>query len=124
MSGKQQDRCRTEIMATVVKQVKGKFVQTNDWAFNNLTYQGMTRHMWGTNSLGRTGSWTASDGRQWRTECDTPVSGGNGCRSWIKASYITSSVVNGQRTYRWTNDWVVNNMVRFTNFPWLRPVGA
>lgn len=117
-------RCRTEIWATTVKQVDGQFVQTNDWVFNNLTYTGITRAKWGTNPLGNTGSWTADDGREWRTECDTAVSGGNGCRTWAKASLITSDVVNGQRIFRWTNDWVVNNLVRFGNTEPGQPVSG
>lgn len=106
-------RCRTLIWATTVQQVDGKFVQINGWAFNSLTYLGMTRAAWGTNPLATTGSWTATDGRQWRTECDTITSGGNGCRTWAKASFITSEVADGQRTFHWTYDWLLNNLLRF-----------
>lgn len=74
-----------------------RYSAANPWVFNNLTYlPAMTRAQWGTNPLARTGTWT-SGGRSWRTECDTPVTGRNGCRSYI-----------------WTNgSWVFNSMVQF-----------
>lgn len=107
-------RCRTDILATTVSFDGAKFVARTDWAFNNLLYIGdITRAAWGSNPLANNGSWTAADGRQWRAECDTPTTGRNGCRSWVKASYITSSLVDGQRTYAWTSGWLLNNMVRF-----------
>ena len=59
-------RCRTEIKATVVNHVGGRFVQKTGWAFNNLTYLASPRANWAANPLGRTGAWTASDSRQWR----------------------------------------------------------
>src|SRR5699024_9601422 len=77
----QTERCRTDIWATtVVKDANGAFKVTQGWAFNNLTYLPfMTRAAWGANPLANTGSWTAADGRQWRTECDTAATGRNGC---------------------------------------------
>ncbi|RMB57487.1 hypothetical protein EAX62_15740 [Tessaracoccus antarcticus] len=117
-------RCRTEILATVVSQVKGRFVQTNGWVFNNLTYVASPRTLWTTNPLAANGvvggnvAWTATDGRKWRTECDTATTGKNGCRSYsqarVIASYTTSS---GGRGFRWDSQWVFNNMVRFTSGP-------
>ncbi|MEO7588261.1 MAG: hypothetical protein ABIS84_09575, partial [Arachnia sp.] len=116
----QTQRCRTEIWATQVSQVKGKFVQANGWVFNNLTYAASSRNLWKTNPLAANGvvggnmSWAAADGRRWRTECDTALTGKNGCRSYSQAriieSYTTSS---GSRGFRWVNQWIFNNMVRF-----------
>ncbi|MCC2593987.1 hypothetical protein LKO27_11275 [Tessaracoccus sp. OS52] len=117
----QTTRCRTEIQATQVTQVNGRFVQKTGWVFNNLTYAASARSLWNTNPLAANGvdggkvAWTATDGRKWRTECDTAVTGRNGCRSYIEArvveSYTTSS---GSRGFRWVTKWVFNNMVRFT----------
>ncbi|WP_074437031.1 ExeM/NucH family extracellular endonuclease [Tessaracoccus massiliensis] len=112
----QTERCRTEIWATVVVIENGRFVRKNTWTFNNLTYLPyMTREAWGTNPLARTGEWTAeTDGRQWRTECDTARTGGNGCRSY---SYVTvykaTPARNGGYVFSQANEWVFNNIVMF-----------
>ncbi|WP_214292084.1 hypothetical protein, partial [Escherichia coli] len=112
--------CTTTIWATQVHEINGRFVEKTGWVFNNLTYAASPRSMWTNNPLaangkvGGTAAWTATDGRQWRTECDSATTGRNGCRSYIKAdvieSYTTSS---GARSYRWVNTWIFNNMVRF-----------
>ena len=103
-------RCRTEIKATVIKQVNGRFVQTTDWAFNNLTYIQGTRAEFAHNPLGFTNEWTVADGRRWKTECDTPRTGRNGCRSYAEVSFV--KVERGR--YVWTKDFVFNNLVRFS----------
>lgn len=89
--------------------------------FNNLTYKPSPRSIWRNNPLGGNGQvgfnkqWTGQDGRKWRTECDTAVSGRNGCRSYIWATvaeaYKTSS---GATSYRVTNKWLFNNIVQFS----------
>ena len=109
------ERCRTDIWATTVTQQGSRFVVSNGWVFNNLTYKPSPRAQWKGNPLGTTGSWTATDGRRWRTECDTAATGRGGCRSYIWstaiATYTTSS---GARAYRWENAWRFNNIVRFS----------
>lgn len=114
-------RCRTNILATQVSQVGGRFVARTDWVFNNLTYTAGPRTLWKSNPLGANGvvggkvSWTADDGRKWRTECDTENTGRNGCRSWIVARVIESYKTSGGATaYRWVSKEIFNNMVRFT----------
>ncbi|TRY19552.1 family 20 glycosylhydrolase [Tessaracoccus rhinocerotis] len=107
-------RCTTKIWATTVSQVGATFVGKTDWTFNNLTYlPHMSREQWAANPLGRTGHWTAADGREWRTECDTAVTGANGCRSYTRSDVVVSEQVDGRWTYRWDRIWVLNNMVRF-----------
>ena len=108
-------RCRTMIWATQVTQVNGVFQQNNGWVFNNLTYlPQMKRAAWGANPLAVTGSWTSSEGRQWRTECDTALTGRGGCRSFISTSVIeTKRGANGGYTYQWVTKELFNNMVRF-----------
>lgn len=106
-------RCRTEIWATTVAQVNGRFVQSSGWVFNNLTYLPMPKAAWGTNPLANTGTWTATDGRRWRTECGTALTGRNGCRSWVEARVITNVAGAGEPVrWGWTTIWVLNNMVR------------
>lgn len=87
-------RCRTELM------VGSGFAAT--WVFNNLTYLASPRSTWVNNPLaafgvvGGTHEWT-TNGRRWRSECDTASTGRGGCRSYI-----------------WTGGkWVVNNIIRF-----------
>ncbi|WP_185975738.1 metallophosphoesterase [Tessaracoccus rhinocerotis] len=109
-------RCTTSIWATTVVQGAAGFRQTNQWVFNNMTYLPyLDRTAWAANPLGHAGAWTADDGRRWRTECDTATTGRGGCRTYVEASVVTSDVVAGQRTYRWTTQWVFNNLVRFKN---------
>ncbi|MBB1510727.1 bifunctional UDP-sugar hydrolase/5'-nucleotidase [Tessaracoccus sp. MC1756] len=110
----QTERCRTEIWASTIKIVDGKFVQTNGWAFNNLTYLPAKRSLWGNNPLANTGSWTATDGRQWKTECGTAATGRDGCRSYAMATVYKA--VAGEKSgyvFSQSNEWVFNNIVMF-----------
>ena len=103
-------RCSTDIFATKISQVDGQYVAHKGWAFNNLTYLPSTRAQWDGNPLARTGSWTAEDGRKWKTECDTDATG-NGCRSYIWTSVVTESG-NGFATQ---NQWQLNNILQFAS---------
>ncbi len=103
-------RCRTEIKATQVKLIKGRYVSTYGWVFNNLTYKAAPRSQWSNNNLGKTAAWT-TNGRKWYTECDSPTTGYNGCRSYIWATHV---VAKGSG-YQQIQSWVFNNMVRFSN---------
>lgn len=105
-------RCRTEIIATTVVSSAGRFVATTDWTFNNLTYRESPRDQWKGNPLATPGEHTVN-GRQWRTECDTALTGRNGCRSWIRARVVEAVSSNPIR-YGWRTTWQFNNMVRFT----------
>lgn len=106
-------RCRTSIFGTQVTQENGKFVSRNGWVFNNLTYLPSPRKLWKGNPLGNSGEYTIN-GRQWETECDTPVSGRNGCRSYIRAQVIEVSPRGAGYVYEWKTKWVFNNIVRFS----------
>ena len=103
-------RCRTEIWATKKVASNGTYYNHNGWVFNNLTYLPSTRASWGTNPLGKAGSWTASDGRKWKTVCDTATTGGNGCRSYALAKVVVKS--GGKFVAE--SQWVLNNMVKFS----------
>lgn len=112
----QTERCRTEIKATQVTQVDGKFVSKNGWVFNNLTYKASPRSLYAGNPLGNLGGWTSADGRQWNTDCDSAATGRNGCRSYILARVIVADTPEpgASWTYHWETKWVMNNMVRFS----------
>lgn len=127
----QTQRCRTDIWSTQVTQVGKKFVQKTGWYFNNLTYISSPRSLWTNNPLGGYGahgatvSWTASGGRHWRTECDTAVSGGNGCRSYVTSRIVEAYTTSGGATaYRWVTKEVFNNIVRFGTLPIFKDVSA
>lgn len=109
----QTTRCRTSIFATQVTEVNGRFISKNGWVFNNLTYLASPRALWKGNPLGNAGNYTIN-GRQWRTECDTPVTGRNGCRSYIRSQVIEAVPRGAGYTYRWNTKWVFNNIVRFS----------
>lgn len=111
----QTERCRTDIWATVVVKTATGFEVRQGWAFNNLTYLPMmTRAQWAGNPLARTGTWTAADGRDWRTECDTAATGNDGCRSYTKAT-VYAALPKAGGGYRFTqqSQWVFNNIVQF-----------
>jgi len=103
-------RCTTEIYATKVVQKGGRWYKQNDWVFNNLSYLASPRETWANNPLGSTGSWTAADGRKWRTECDTPRTGNGACRNYIVAT--VASEKGGVVTQ--IKGEVFNSMVRFS----------
>lgn len=104
-------RCRTEIFATVIKKTPSGYQTVKGWAFNSLTYRWADRALWKNNPLGNKGSWTSTDGRQWRTECDTTTTGRGACRSYIMTTVISKK----GNTYRQDNVWVFNNQVLFNN---------
>lgn len=111
----QTTRCRTDIWASTVQSAGGTLSVVEGWTFNNLTYVASPRALWAGNTLGNTGSWTADDGRKWRTECDTAVTGGNGCRSYTWSNVaVAVPKSGGGYTYRWEYKEVFNNMVRFS----------
>lgn len=107
-------RCRTGIWSTQVRQINGKFVSRNQWAFNNLTYLASPRTLWKGNRLAFATRWTSKDGRRWYTECDTPATGRNGCCSYIQSRVIEATRKNGVWTYRWVTKYVFNNIVNFS----------
>ena len=112
-------RCRAEIKATQVQFKGGRFVEVNDWVFNNLTYLPSPRTQWKGNPLAADGvirgtkEWTTDDGRQWRVECDTATTGYGGCRAYIFSTIYRIKTMT-PRTYEQANDWVFNNVVLFT----------
>lgn len=103
-------RCSTDIWATKVVTHEGKYFTHNGWTFNNLTYLPAPARVWGDNPLANAGSWTADDGRQWKTECNTPTTGGNACRSYVLARVVDSA--GGAFTA--SNKWMLNNIVMFS----------
>lgn len=104
-------RCYTDIFATVIKQTPTGYVSVNDWAFNSLTYRWAPRALWVGNNLARNASWTSTDGRQWRTECDTVTTGRGACRSYINATVISRQ----GDTYVQNDTWLFNNQVLFSD---------
>ncbi|MDO5734988.1 MAG: bifunctional UDP-sugar hydrolase/5'-nucleotidase [Propionibacteriaceae bacterium] len=108
------ERCTTWIYGTQVELINGKFIQRNGWTFNNLTYKPSPRSVWKGNPLGYTNSWTATDGRKWMTECDTPNTGGNGCRSFIESKVVAATKkADGSYSYAMVTKFVFNNIVMF-----------
>ncbi len=109
------ERCRTFIYATQAELINGKVIQRNGWFFNNLTYKASPRSVWKGNPLGYTNTWTTAEGRKWKTECDTPATGGNACRSYIWTNtldYVKQK--NGSYAYKPNTKFVFNNIVRFS----------
>lgn len=106
----QTERCRTDIWATQIRLINGKYTQVNDFVFNNMTYLPSKRTLWKGNPLGTPGNHVVN-GRQWRTECDTPATGRNACRSFILTTVIEVNPAGG---YRQVNKYVLNNIVMFS----------
>ncbi|SHI87941.1 Peptidase family M23 [Tessaracoccus bendigoensis DSM 12906] len=117
----QTTRCRTEIWATVAVLQGGSYVRKEGWAFNNLTYLDSKRELWKNNPLGNAPSgkskeWVASDGRSWRTECDTALTGKGACRSYARTT-VVSAVARSGGGYNFSSKtaWTFNSIVRFSN---------
>lgn len=109
------NRCRAEIWSTTVTRENGKYVQKNDWNFNNLTYLPSPRALWKGNPLSLEGPFT-SEGREWKTSCADAWTGPNACRSFIKVTVIDAYLGNdGSRRYRDVEKWVFNNIVQFSD---------
>ena len=89
--------------------MNGKYTQVNDFVFNNLTYLPSKRSLWTGNPLATPGDHTVN-GRKWRTECDTPTTGRNGCRSYIMATVIEATPSG----YRQVDKYILNNIVMFS----------
>ncbi len=104
-------RCRTDIWSSTVVLHNGRFVPHDGWVFNTMTYLPSSRESWGTNPLANTGEWTATDGRQWRAECDTPSTGRGACRSHAVSNVIETA--SGR--YVTKEKWVINNIVLFSS---------
>lgn len=115
-------RCTTNIYGTKVFLQSGRWFKQNDWVFNNLTYLPSPRTMWAGNPLGSSGKWTAADGRQWESECDSPATGRGACRQYVQAG--VASEVGGVVTQKELR--VFNSLVKFetTNVPWVRAIPA
>ncbi len=101
-------RCRVEIWATNATWDGRRFAVKDRWTFNNLVYRPSARKQWAGNPLATPGDHEIN-GRQWRTECETAWTGGNGCRSMMLA-FVPH--YNGRR---YVNElkWVFNNTVQF-----------
>ncbi len=92
-------RCTTSIYGEKRNNAGAKY---KGWVFNTLTYLPSSRSAWSSNPLGNTGKFTGTDGRKWKTECDTAATGRNGCRSYALTGKGKSA------------KWVVNNLVQFS----------
>ncbi|WP_052459735.1 transglycosylase family protein [Tessaracoccus massiliensis] len=103
-------RCSTDIWAPKVVTVQGQHVLHEGWVFNNMTYLPSARGAWKGNPLATNRTWTAEDGRQWRTECDTAATGRNGCRTYA----LTTVVAHDDGKFVSENQWQFNNIVQFT----------
>ena len=65
--------------------------------------------------MGNPGSWVDTAGRSWRTECDTPLTGRNVCRSWTYGPVVVATRdARGYMTYSYVNLGRLNNIVRFS----------
>ncbi len=107
-------RCRTNIWATQVQYVKGRYVKKTGWTFNNLSYLASPRASWAGNNLARTNNKWDSGGKTWRTECDTAVTGKGGCRSYVWTKQVQAKKTGSTWTYVNAEGWVFNNLVLFS----------
>lgn len=103
-------RCTTDIYGTKVFVEKGRWYKQNDWVFNNMSYLPSPEAQWAANPLAKTGKWTATDGRKWRSECHTASTGRGACRNYIVAT--VGSETNG--VVKQKEMEVFNSMIRFS----------
>lgn len=108
-------RCRTNIWATQVQYINGRYVRKTGWTFNNLSYLASPRASWTGNHLGRTNASWISGGKTWKTECDTAVTGKGGCRSYVWTKQVQAKKSGSVWLYSTTQGWVFNNLVLFSS---------
>ncbi len=108
-------RCKAEIWGTQVTYVKGRYVQTTGWTFNNLSYLPSPRSTWVGNNLGQSNSRWNSGGRTWKTECDTAITGRGGCRSYVWTKKVVAVKSGSGYSYQNREQWVFNNLVLFSS---------
>ncbi len=108
-------RCKAEIWGTQVTYVKGRYVQTTGWTFNNLSYLPSPRVTWVGNKLGQTNAKWYSGGKTWKTECDTATTGRGGCRSYVWTKKVIAVKSGSGYTYKNNEQWVFNNLVLFSS---------
>lgn len=97
-------RCTTLIWASTVQGGK----RVDGWTFNTLTYVPSKRSLWAGNPLA-VPSEHVIDGRRWRTECDTALTGPNACRASI---WVDTLALDGSDIVRFRG-WQLNNIVIF-----------
>ncbi len=112
-------RCRTDIWATTIQYRAGRYTDVTGWTFNNLSYLPSPRATWAGNKLAQNNPSWSSNGRTWKTECDTAATGRGGCRSYIWTKQI--SKVRGGHASKYA--WVFNNLVLFSS-PTVRAVST
>ena len=108
-------RCTAKIWSTQVRYVRGRYVSTTGWAFNNLTYLPAPRTSWKGNNLARSNPQWNSGGRLWKTECDTATTGRGGCRSYVWTKKVIAVKSGSGYTYKNNQQWVFNNLVLFSS---------
>ena len=108
-------RCRTNIWATTVTYVNGRFVSKTGWTFNNLSYLPSPRASWEGNNLARNNPKWNSGGRLWKTECDNATTGRGGCRSYVWTKKVIAVKSGSGYTYKNNEQWVFNNLVLFSS---------
>lgn len=92
----------------------GKFVETTDFVFNNLTYKPSPRSSWkNTQPLGETGTWTAADGRQWHTECGRRRPAATAAPQLHADHRLRHRQDDDPSHYEQKNQWIFNNIVQF-----------
>lgn len=101
-------RCLTELFGTQYLRIDGVWHMKEAWGNNNVTYLPATREQWGASPLATPGSWS-DGGRRWKTECATPATGKDACRTWVRSS--VKSVKNGRVTSK--DGWVLGSILLF-----------
>ncbi|AQP44424.1 hypothetical protein RPIT_06025 [Tessaracoccus flavus] len=101
-----------------MKRTGSTYTLERGWAFNNLTYLPfMKQSQWANNPLGRPGTFVGGDGAQWRTECNTAATGGNGCRAYrLTTVYFAKPTSSGGYTFGQQNQWALNHIVMFGGY--------
>lgn len=108
-------RCWTYIWMTQTELVGGKPTPRTGFHFNNLTYLAAPESLWKDNPLARDGEFV-SEGRRWKTSCRDDWTGPNGCRSFIWMKWLDyRKDANGNSVYVPVEQWVFNNVVRFSS---------
>lgn len=107
-------RCAASIWATTVRWDGSRYVTSNGWVLNIVTYTDPNPGAWEGNLLATPGQHT-SGGRLWKVSC-TPwaTSGPRTCTDWIWATKIVSVPTPTGYAYRTVTTWSLTSQVRLT----------
>jgi hypothetical protein len=108
-------RCAASIWATTARWNGYRYVTSNEWVLNLITYTDRSPAAWDGNMLAVPGRHTSA-GRLWNVSCSPWASAGpRTCTDWIWATKLVAVRTSSGWSYRSVSMWVLTSSVRLTS---------